>query len=127
MLLRHFTAYHPRYSYSGEFPDLETTGKPCPKCIEHGSCTRTAKTGHWYIPKLFIFMTLLPVLWFMHQGQAHFHEYSLLYFWGGFPKMAMKLSIIGLDSYIIPHFKANMSWYASVSQQCLYISYACAM
>ena len=31
-----------------------------------------------------------------------------LYFWGNFLKMAMKSSIIGLDSYIIPHFKVNM-------------------
>ena len=44
-----------------------------------------------------------------------------LYFWGDFPKMAMESSIIGLHSYIIPHFKANMSWYASVSQQRLFL------
>ena len=58
---------------------------------------------------------LPPVLWFMCQGRAHFHKH-----WGDFPKMAMKSPIIGLDSYIIPHFKANMSWYASVSQQSLF-------
>ena len=34
-----------------------------------------------------------------------------LYFWGDFPKMPMKPSVIGLDTYIIPHFKSNMSWY----------------
>ena len=43
-----------------------------------------------------------------------------LYFWGGFPKMAIKSSIIGLGTYIIPHFKANMFWYASVSRQSVF-------
>ena len=43
-----------------------------------------------------------------------------LYFWGGFPKIAIQSSIIELDSYIIPHFQANMSWHAPVTQQCLF-------
>ena len=46
------------------------------------------------------------------QGRVHFHEHFLTVFLGWL--------IIGLDAYIIPHFKANMSWYASVSQQHLF-------
>ena len=60
---------------------------------------------------------LLPVLWFMCQVEHIFMNNFWLYFWGGFPKMAIKSSIIGLDSYTIPHFNANMSWHASVSRQ----------
>ena len=97
-----------------------------------------SQTGQWYIWKLYIFRTLYQFQITMQVFRAiaqftYFRSYGLcvkvkpiftnifwLYFWGDFPKMAMKSSIIGLDSYIIPHFKANMSWYASVSQQHLF-------
>ena len=59
---------------------------------------------------------LLPVLWFMCQSQAHFHEQFQAEFFGWLSKKATKSSIIDLDSYTILHFNANMSWYASVSQ-----------
>ena len=35
--------------------------------------------------------------------------------------MAMKSSIFGLYSYITSHFKANISWHASVTQQRLFL------
>ena len=97
-----------------------------------------SQTGQWYICKLYIFRTLYQFQITMQVFRAiaqftYFRSYGLcvkvepifmnifwLYFWGDFPKMAMKSSIIGLDIYIIPHFKANMSWYASVSQQRLF-------
>ena len=53
------------------------------------------------------------------QGRAHFHEHFLTVFLDGFPKMSIKSSIIQLGPYIIPHFKANMSWHA-VTQQHLF-------
>ena len=97
-----------------------------------------SQIGQWYIWKLYIFRILYQFQITMQVFRAiaqftYFRSYGLcvkvkpiftnifwLYFWGDFPKMAMKSSIIGLDAYIIPHFKANMSWYASVSQKRLF-------
>ena len=60
---------------------------------------------------------LLLVWWFMCEGRAHFQEQFLPVFLGGFPKMAIKSWIIGLDSYTIPHFNANnMSWRVALSK-----------
>ena len=72
-----------------------------------------------------VFRTIAQLTYFRSYGlcvkvEPIFMNIFWLYFWGDFPKVAMKSSIIGLDIYIIPHFKANMSWYASVSQQCLF-------
>ena len=97
-----------------------------------------SQTGHLYIPKLYVFRTLyqFPITMQVFRTIAQFTFFQShglcvkvehifmnnfsLYFWGGFPKMATKSSIIALDSYIIPHFKANISCYASVLQQHLF-------
>ena len=79
----------------------------------------------WYIWKLYVSRTLyqFQIMFFRTIVQlTYFWSYGLcikvehifmnnfcLYFWGGFPKIIIKLSIIGLNSYTIPHLKANMS------------------
>ena len=91
------------------------------------------QTRHRHIPKLYIFMTLYQFQITMQVFMTislltYFRSHVLcvkvehifmndfsLYFWGDFPKMPIKSSIIGLDPYIIHNFKANMSWYASLS------------
>ena len=88
-----------------------------------------SQTRHRYMPKLYIFMTLyqsqITMQVFMTIALlTYFRSHVLcvkvimndfsLYFWGDFPKMPMKSSIVGSDPYIIPHFKANMSWHALV-------------
>ena len=97
-----------------------------------------SRSGHWYIWKLYVFRTLYQfqitmqvfrtiaqLTYFRYHGlcvkaEGIFMNNFRLYFWGGFPKMAIKSSIIGLGTYIIPHFKANMFWYASVSRQSVF-------
>ena len=97
-----------------------------------------SRSGKWYIWKLYVyrnryqlqitmqvFSTIEQFTYFQSYGLCVMVEHILwnifwLYFWGDFPKMTMKSSIIKLDSYIIPHFKANMSWYASISQHRLF-------
>merc|ERR1711923_1755 len=86
-----------------------------------------SQTRHRYIPKLYIFMLLYRFQIIMQVFMTialltYFRSHVLcvkverifmndfsLYFWGDFPKMPTKSSIVGSDPYIIPHFKANMS------------------
>ena len=66
-----------------------------------------------------VFMTIALLTYFRSHvlcvkvEHIFMNDFSL-YFWGDFSKMPMKSSIVGLDPYIIPHFKANMSWHALV-------------
>merc|ERR1711923_446278 len=91
-----------------------------------------SQTRHRYIPKLYIsmtlyrfqitmqvFMTIALLTYFRSHVFYVKVEYIFmndlsLYFWGDFPKIPMKSSIVGPDPYIIPHFKANMSRHALV-------------
>ena len=66
-----------------------------------------------------VFMTIALMTYFRSHVLCVKVEYIFmnnfsLYFLGDFPKMPMKSSIVGSDPYIIPHFKANMSWHALV-------------
>ena len=72
-----------------------------------------------------VFRTIAQFTFFRSHGlcvkvEDIFMNNFRLYFWGGFPKMAIKSSIIALETYIIPHFKAKMPWHASVSRQRLF-------
>ena len=53
-----------------------------------------------------VFKTIVQLTYFRSYGLCVKVEHIFMNnFWGGFPKIAMKSSIIDLDSYTIPNFK----------------------
>ena len=90
-------------------------------------------TGHWYTPKLYIFMILYQfqinlqifralalLTYFRSHGfcvkvEQIFVNFFCILFGGSFRKMSTKSSVIGLDICMIPHFKANNPCHMPVS------------
>ena len=44
----------------------------------------------------------------MMWDRGQFYEQNMFFFWDATTKMALKLSIIGVDPYIIPYLKASI-------------------
>ena len=59
------------------------------------------------------FIYLLPVTRFIMRDRGRFCEQKICFiFWGAITKMAIQLSIIGVDPYTIPCLKANILCHA---------------